>query len=272
MKLSFVGVGPMRAGTTWLHAALARHPRVVLPREKETFYFDRHHGRGLEWYEAHFPPAGAGAVFGEIGASYFASTEARERIFQAAPDALILVNVRDPVDRAFSTYVHFQKTRELPPSVVDAVRVAPEILESGAYSLHLPAWEARFGDDRVELLTMGEIKSQPAEALARILRRLGLPPLDPSLDLNASVNDAYVPPSARLHRVRAAVFRYLVDHQHFRALGAARAIKRGVQTVVPPVARGARAMSAEERAFLEERLAGERAFLEERLARRGQET
>src|SRR5690606_10531037 len=134
--------------------------------------------------------------------------------------------VRDPVDRAFSTYVHLQKTRSLPSSVIDAVRREPEILDSGAYSVHLPAWEARFGGERVELVTMDEIKDAPHEALARILARLGLPPLDPSIDLDESVNEAYVPPSAGLHRARAAVFRYLVDHQHFRALEAARAVKR----------------------------------------------
>jgi hypothetical protein len=268
MKLAFVGVGPMRAGTTWLHAALARHPRVVLPREKETFYFDRNYARGPAWYRAHFPAAAPSARLGEIGASYFASAEARERIFEEAPGALILVNVRDPVDRAFSTYVHLSKTRALAPSVVDAVRDDPEILDSGAYSAHLPAWETRFGADRVELITMDEIRSSPHQALARILSRLDLPPLDPSIDLAASVNDAYVPPSARLHRVRAAVFRYLVDNQHFAALEAARAVRRAALRLRRPAARGARAMSAEERAFLEERLSGERAYLAARLSKR----
>jgi hypothetical protein len=272
MKLSFVGVGPMRAGTTWLHAALSRHPHVVLPREKETFYFDRHYARGMDWYRGHFPAGDSASRFGEIGASYFASTEARERIHEVAPEALILVSVRDPVERAFSTYVHLKKTRSLPPSVVDAVGVDPEILDSGAYSVHLPAWEARFGAGRVELLSIDEIKAEPHEALARVLSRLGLEPLDRSIDLTSSVNDAYVPPSARLHRVRAAVFRYLVDQQHFRALDAARSVKRRWRALVPPPSRGPRAMTSEERDFLAERLAGERAFLEGRLAHREHES
>lgn len=54
MKLDFIGIGPMRAGTSWLHHALSLHPGVSLPREKETFYFDRYFERGPAWYAAHF--------------------------------------------------------------------------------------------------------------------------------------------------------------------------------------------------------------------------
>ena len=36
----FVGVGAQKAGTTWLHDQLARHPEVALPPRKEVHYFD----------------------------------------------------------------------------------------------------------------------------------------------------------------------------------------------------------------------------------------
>lgn len=36
----FVGVGAQKAGTTWLHDQLARHPEIGLPARKELHYFD----------------------------------------------------------------------------------------------------------------------------------------------------------------------------------------------------------------------------------------
>jgi hypothetical protein len=37
---SFLGIGAARAGTTWLHANLRRHPQIWLPPLKELHYFD----------------------------------------------------------------------------------------------------------------------------------------------------------------------------------------------------------------------------------------
>jgi hypothetical protein len=37
----FIGIGAQRAGTTWLHHHLSRHPDVWIPPVKEVHYFDR---------------------------------------------------------------------------------------------------------------------------------------------------------------------------------------------------------------------------------------
>lgn len=41
MYPQFLGIGAQRAGTTWLHANLSKHPAIWLPRIKEIHYFDR---------------------------------------------------------------------------------------------------------------------------------------------------------------------------------------------------------------------------------------
>lgn len=51
---NFLHIGPDRAGTTWLHRALARHPQVFVPTAKEVLFFDQHWERGLHWYERHY--------------------------------------------------------------------------------------------------------------------------------------------------------------------------------------------------------------------------
>jgi hypothetical protein len=39
----FIGIGAQKAGTTWLHRMLERHPEIWMPPVKELHYFDRAH-------------------------------------------------------------------------------------------------------------------------------------------------------------------------------------------------------------------------------------
>ena len=58
---TFLGIGVLRGGTTWLHELLVSHPDVYVPaRCKETYFFDLYYERGLEWYEGLFPPRSGG--------------------------------------------------------------------------------------------------------------------------------------------------------------------------------------------------------------------
>ena len=75
----FIAVGPPRTATTWLDLVLRGH--VSLPGEtKETHFFTRNYGRGIDWYARHFRRCVGGQVVGEICPSYFVSPQARERI------------------------------------------------------------------------------------------------------------------------------------------------------------------------------------------------
>ena len=39
---SFLGIGVVKAGTTWLHRNLLEHPELYLPIQKPVFFWDRH--------------------------------------------------------------------------------------------------------------------------------------------------------------------------------------------------------------------------------------
>ncbi|MGH7878275.1 MAG: class I SAM-dependent methyltransferase, partial [Candidatus Binataceae bacterium] len=77
----FLGVGPPRTGTTWLHETLVGRANLP-PANKEIKFFDRHYDLGLEWYAANFDQSSK-LVTGEICPTYFASAAARERIAQS---------------------------------------------------------------------------------------------------------------------------------------------------------------------------------------------
>src|SRR5436189_5739487 len=59
LRPTFIGIGSMRCGSTWLYQVLKCHPDVQLADCKEIdFFFMRKMLRhDLDWYEAHFAPA-----------------------------------------------------------------------------------------------------------------------------------------------------------------------------------------------------------------------
>lgn len=49
---SFLGIGAMRSGTTWLDQMLRSHADIYMSeRRKEVHFFDQYYDRGLSWYE-----------------------------------------------------------------------------------------------------------------------------------------------------------------------------------------------------------------------------
>ena len=55
VDLSFMVIGAQKAGTTWVHEMLSRHPAFHLPTNvKELHFFDWHRKKGLGWYSREF--------------------------------------------------------------------------------------------------------------------------------------------------------------------------------------------------------------------------
>jgi Sulfotransferase family len=119
----FFVAGAPKAGTTALHAALARHPALYMSAVKEPKFFltdgpppaqggpgDAKTYREHVWrradYEALFDGAPPGTLRGESTPFYLYSRDAQRRIEALVPDARLIVVVRDPVERAHSNWTH----------------------------------------------------------------------------------------------------------------------------------------------------------------------
>jgi hypothetical protein len=108
----FLIIGAQRCGTTYLHSLLAGHPDVTPALTKEVEFFDSHWHRGVAWYRTHFPAlprlsgGGKAPVTGEASPSYLFHPLAPERARAVVPEARIIVLLRNPVDRAYSHYLH----------------------------------------------------------------------------------------------------------------------------------------------------------------------
>ena len=122
----FFVVGAPKAGTTALHAAIAQHPQLFLSEPKEPKFYltgERRPGRSgqrgpgdahsaQEWiwrrdaYQALFDRAPAGMLRGESTPFYLYDLQAQRRIHADVPRAKLIAVIRDPIDRAYSNWMH----------------------------------------------------------------------------------------------------------------------------------------------------------------------
>ena len=119
----FFIAGAPKAGTTAVHAALARHPALYMSAVKEPKFFltdgppptrggpgDVQTYREHVWqrhdYEALFAAAPAGILRGESTPFYLYNRDAQRRIRALIPSARLIVILRDPVERAHSNWAH----------------------------------------------------------------------------------------------------------------------------------------------------------------------
>jgi hypothetical protein len=200
----FFIAGAPKAGTTALHAALARHQALYMSAVKEPKFFltdgppptrggpgdvqtYREHVWRREDYEALFDPAPAGVLRGESTPFYLYNWAAQRRIRALIPDAKLIVVLRDPVERAHSNWTHLWSTGLDP--IGDVVRACAEedrriaagwadfwhYTALGRYGEQLEHLYTVFPRDQVMVFRYGALIEDPAGVLDRICAFLGVP-------------------------------------------------------------------------------------------------
>jgi hypothetical protein len=153
---TFLGIGVLRGGTSWLYELLNSHPDIYMPtHRKEVFYFDLNYERGLDWYQAFFPAdedAGRYKAMGEITATYLYHPKASERISRVPSITKLILIVRNPVNRAYSHYGLLVKNGEYTGKFDDFLSDRPQVIEKGFYSRFLENYFCCF--DRDQILVM----------------------------------------------------------------------------------------------------------------------
>ena len=166
-------VGPMKSGTSWIHDYLEARGDICLPHlVKETYYFDRFHSRGIDWYSERFShfDASKHAAIVEVAPSLFhLSRTLPNSIRSELGDIPILIAHRDPVERAWSHYQHMRRghTRK---RFSDAIVEYPEIVDASRYDTHVPNWRAAFSSVTVlDQATLAENPRAYADSVAGAL-------------------------------------------------------------------------------------------------------
>lgn len=195
----FIGVGPPRTGTTWLHNVLRGH--VGLPEEKETNFFSSNYDKGIEWYAGLFRHCRPETPKGEFSPKYFATPESPERIHDLIPQCRIICTLRDPVSRLYSHYrlrTHYGWTKSTFAEFVETDSLATE---SNRYAHYIGAWRKRFGAERIMIALYDDLEDDPQRFLDSICKFIGIAPiaLQDSPLLTKRVNRVtYIPRSSWL--------------------------------------------------------------------------
>ena len=105
---TFLGIGVLRGGTSWLHELLASHPETFVPmRRKKVCFFDQYYELGLHWYRMFFTDeveAERYQYIGEITPGYLHCPRCPERIASLPSITKLILIVLNPIDRAYSHY------------------------------------------------------------------------------------------------------------------------------------------------------------------------
>jgi Sulfotransferase domain len=184
-----IAVGVGRSGTTWLHEVLTGH--VGLPYGvKETDFFFRNYGNGIDWYKSFFRHCGPGLPILEICPTYFSSAEARQRMKLHIPDCQIICTFREPVERAYSHYKLMRHNVWTRAGFEEVVNSSREIAEMNQYALNLRGWQQAFGRDNVLVCLYDDLEHDPQGYLDAVCNFIGigrfpLSPLVASVRLNS---------------------------------------------------------------------------------------
>jgi hypothetical protein len=197
----FVTIGTQRGGTTSLHAYLGAHPRVSLPSTKELHFVTDRYERGLDWYLGQFPAGLApGTLTGEATPYALFHPLAPRRLREIAPEAKLIVLLRNPVDRAYSHYLlerargdellefsaaldaepHRLKDEEArlsrDPTYRSAAHRHYSYAARGDYAPQLERWFEFFPREQILVVHSEDLYQRSAETYARVARYLGIEP------------------------------------------------------------------------------------------------
>jgi hypothetical protein len=173
----FVIVGATKSATTWLQRNLQQHSAVFMPGT-ETHYFSWCFGRGPAWYGAFFEPAAAHQIVGEKSTSYLDHPEAARRLRETLPEVRLVVQLRNPIERAFAHYrMDFRRGevsadigRHLCAYGPDAAR----LLAGGRYFGHVARFFELFPREQLCVTLYDDLDREPASVLERIRAHIGL--------------------------------------------------------------------------------------------------
>jgi hypothetical protein len=176
MLPNFLLIGPGRSGSDWIVKNLGLHPQVYLPVKKSTRYFSDNYSRGLEWYARHFRGRTEPAL-GEASVGYLLHPDAPHRIAKDLPNVRLIATLRNPVDRAYSSYGRLHAiARPGEPnygvSFEDKLAATPRLITAGLYATHLQTYFSLFPRENLLVLFFEDMVASPREYLRSIFRFL----------------------------------------------------------------------------------------------------
>jgi len=183
---TFLGIGSMRCGSTWLYEVLKLHPRIRMSdcKEMDFFFMPQMLQYDLGWYEAHFKPNNGSEpklVRGEISPRY-ARLKAWQvrRIAELLPELRIILTLRHPIERVWSqTLYDFGRLQGRDIREVNSIEFLRQLERarnrfSSDYLRTIKIWSDAFGEDALHISLFDELRDEPETYVNDILRHIGV--------------------------------------------------------------------------------------------------
>lgn len=204
----FLVLGAPKAGTTAFCEYLQAHPHICLSQPKETRYFLLSSKWDRESYRQRFFQRPAGRMCGEGTPNYLGMSFVLPRLAEVAPSAQLFLLLRDPAERAFSSwrmrvswsqeFLGFEQALRMclqQPPMKDFLGSDPEeqyrkikrgwktgkplyrgYLHYGLYGPQLAELKKYFPQEQIHIVWSESLAQDPAAVVKKALISLGLDP------------------------------------------------------------------------------------------------
>ncbi|VEN74637.1 conserved hypothetical protein [Candidatus Desulfarcum epimagneticum] len=205
----FVIIGAQRSGTTTLYENLISHPDVAPAIRKEVQFFSKNFSNKESWYRSHFPLSATRFVkqkalrrqwmTGEASPYYIFHPYTPERFHALNPGARLILILRNPVDRAYSSYWMQRRRGSETLPFREAIKAEPERMRKGigklkarpnelsfehswfsyigrgVYADQLAVWLKYFPRHQILIIRSEDLFEKPDDVFSGIFSFLGLP-------------------------------------------------------------------------------------------------
>lgn len=226
---NFLVIGAAKAGTSSLYSYLGQHPEIYTsPVKGPCFFafeegqkvsvfgpgdqemFDRNVVTDLVAYQALFNGVRDKKAFGEASVLYLYEPTAAARIKRYIPEVKLIAILRNPLDRAFSSFLHLRRDgREPLDDFAEALKAEEDRVKArwqhlwhytrlGFYYTQLSRYFDLFHPHQIAVYTADEFKANPLKVLQDIFRFLDV---DSAFapDVTTWLNVSGMPKSRALH-------------------------------------------------------------------------
>jgi len=202
---NFIIIGAGRAGTTALYSYLIQHPSIVAALTDsdkswaDIHFFEYITSNDVQWYKSHFPILFSkpnkhknSLITGEYTSTYMYHPDVPKRIFNLLPKIKLIAILRNPVDKAYSTYYQQFRYGECITSFEETIDaefrriklnsdnpnfknyVAQNIIRHGIYADYLETWLEIFNKEQILILNSDDLKKSTKETLRHVFNFLNV--------------------------------------------------------------------------------------------------
>ena len=209
---NFIIIGAGRAGTTALYSYLIQHPSIVAALTDsdkswaDIHFFEYITSNDVQWYKSHFPILFSkpnkhknSLITGEYTSTYMYHPDVPKRIFNLLPKIKLIAILRNPVDKAYSTYYQQFRYGECITSFEETIDaefrrinlnkdfpelnsnnpnfenfVAHNIIRHAIYADYLETWLEIFNREQILILNSDDLKKSTKETLRHVFNFLNV--------------------------------------------------------------------------------------------------